>query len=195
MSLPRLVALCGHARAGKDTAALYLEARYGYARYSLAAPLKAAVCDLFGWDAADLERIKDDIDPRYGLSPRQALQALGTEYAQRSLCRLFPVFAMTTGRGLWVKRLLERSVGESLVVVSDCRFPHEEEAIHAAGGVVIRIHRPGLPVDLSHESERSVAHVHEDALAVNGGSIEDLERELDTIMHDLGGLAAPEEPA
>lgn len=185
MSLPRLVALCGHARHGKDTAADYLARRYGYARYSLAAPLEAAVCELFGWDPAEIEAKKGDMDPRYGLSPRQALQALGTEYAQRSLCRLFPAFRETTGRGLWVKRLLERSASEPLVVVSDCRFPHEEQAIHAAGGMVIRVYRPGCPIDLSHESERAVAHVHEDALAVNGGTIEDLERELDTIMHGI----------
>jgi hypothetical protein len=189
VSLPRIIALCGHARHGKDTIAEHLAARYGYARYSLAAPLKAAVLELFGWAPADLEgEAKERIDPRWGLSPRQALQALGTEYGQAGLCTLFPEFARVTGRKLWIRRLLERAGGEARVVVSDCRFPHEAEEIHAAGGIVVRVHRPSWPVDLTHESERAVSRCRDDYLVVNSGSLDDLRLEVDRLMHQIGGL-------
>jgi hypothetical protein len=183
MTLPRIVAITGHARHGKDTCADYLASVYGYTRYALATPLKESVCVMFGWSPEQVEGpTKELVDHRWGLSPRQALQALGTEYGQSCLCGMFPEFRLTTGRKLWVRRLLDRAGGDPRIVISDCRFPHEAEEIRRAGGVVIRVTRPGYPVDLSHESERAVDEIHPDAVVSNMGSIEDLYAVLDKAM-------------
>jgi hypothetical protein len=170
MRPPRLVAITGHSRHGKDTIADYLIIRYGYAKYSLAAPLKAAACAMFGWSPDALEGGKDTPDARYGISPRQVLQALGTEFGQFTLCEMFPEFARVTGRKLWVRSLLARCQAEPLAVISDLRFPHEAEEVRAAGGYIIKVRRP-WPVDLGHESEAAIAEVREDIAVENDSTI------------------------
>ncbi len=187
MSLPRIIGVSGHARHGKDSTAEYLECRYGYARYSLAAPLKAACREMFGWTAHELENDKDRVDARWGISPRQALQALGTEYAQAALPGLFPAFAERTGRKLWVRRLLERAFArdEPLIAISDVRFPHEAEEIRAAGGIILRVFRDSVPVNSCHESERAVDEICPDWAIANNGTLDDLHREIDRVMHRI----------
>jgi len=188
--MPRIIAFTGNARHGKDTCAAHLVRRYNYARFSLASPLKAAACAMFAWSPWQIESRKDEIDPEYGISPRQVMQALGTDFGQYLLKKNYPEFARVTGRKLWVKALLARAKDEPLVVISDLCFPHEAEEIHKQGGIVIRVWRPGYPVDKSHESEAAVCRVSEDFLASNDGTIEELERQLDEIMLQLlGGKA------
>ena len=189
MTPPRIIAITGHARHGKDTLADYLVIRYGYAKYSLAAPLKAAACAMFGWSACDIETEKDCIDARYGITPRQVLQALGTEFGQRTLCDMFPAFASATGRKLWIRSLLARSASEPRLVISDMRFPHEAEEAKAAGAYIIKVVRPSWPVDLSHESESAVAQITPDTIITNGADIPALDRQLDVLMHYLEGIA------
>lgn len=189
MPLPHIIAITGNAGHGKDTCAEYLSVRYGYARYALAEPIKEAVLPLFGWDAQRIQgEGKEQVDPRYGISPRQALQALGTEFAQEDLCRLFHPFALKVGRRLWVLRLLERSKDEPYVVVSDCRFPHEADTLRKAGAKIVRVLRPSVPVDMTHESERGVGQITPDYMVPNTGSIAQLQRALDGIMHEMMGV-------
>lgn len=189
MTLPRIIGIAGNSRHGKDTCADYLAARYGYSKYALADPLKSAAALLFGWTYADMEGAsKDTVDPLFGLSPRQALQTLGTEFGQYTLMRLYPDFARTTGRTLWVRRLLDRSSDEPLVVVSDVRFPHEAEALRAEGAVVVLVTRPSVAVDTRHESERAVLDVRPDYIVENAGTIEELQRRIDGVMHTIMGV-------
>lgn len=183
MTLPHIIGVTGNARHGKDTVAEYLSVRYGYSRYALAEPLKTACSILFDWTPQEMSgESKDTIDPRYGISPRQALQSLGTEWGQFGLSR-YPEFKARTGRRLWVNRLLARSSGEPLVVVSDVRFPHEADAILEAGGQIVMVYRDSVPVDTRHESERAVLDIRPDYVLDNCGSIEDLQRKVDAMMH------------
>jgi hypothetical protein len=184
---PRLIAITGHSRHGKDTIADHLIIRHGYAKYSLAAPLKAAACAMFGWNPSELEELKDWTDERYGITPRQVLQALGTEFGQRTLSDMFPDFAETTGRKLWVRSLLARAASEPFVVISDLRFPHEAEEVKAAGGIIIKVQRTGWPVDLTHESESAVADVVPDWIVQNDSDIPALDRKIDQLMFNFGG--------
>jgi hypothetical protein len=171
-----IIGIAGHARHGKDTAADILVNNFGYHKLHLADPMKEACRIIFGWTDAHLHGdLKDEIDPRWGISPRHALQTLGTEWGQHKLSE-YDSFAEVTGRKLWVRSLLSRVRGS--VVVADVRFPHEAEEIKARGGKIIMIHRPGQGWDKTHSSERDVELIKPDLQIRNGGTIKQLEQIL-----------------
>lgn len=157
-----LVIGIGHvARVGKDTAADALCRDLGFVRRALADPLKelamrtdplvtsttrtqntnighgrlAWVVQGMGWEGA-----KDSY-----VEVRRFLQNLGV--AARD----------TFGPTFWVDQLvswIERS-GHDRIVVPDVRFPNEAEAIREAGGLLVRIDRPGVRGD-GHVSETAL---------------------------------------
>lgn len=149
-----IIALTGRAGVGKTTVARILCAEHGFQRISFAAPLKAMLRALYvemdlGFDDVD-RRISGDLkespDPWLGgLTPRHAMQTLGTEWGRRCMCEDFWI-------GVW-----ERAVGTSgaeRIVVDDCRFMNEAEAVRKLGGVVIGLRREGVaPLPGSHASE------------------------------------------
>ena len=140
-----IIGVCGLIGAGKDTIADYLVNIHQFRRESFANTLKDAVSAVFGWDRELLEgRTKhsrawrEQVDPwwatRLGmpdLTPRWVLQYWGTEVVRRG-------FHDDT----WIASLenkLRKTTDD--VVISDCRFPNEIDAIKSAGGVVVRVHR------------------------------------------------------
>ena len=140
-----IIGVCGLIGAGKDTIADYLVNIHQFRRESFANTLKDAVGAVFGWDRELLEgRTKhsrawrEQVDPwwatRLGipdLTPRWVLQYWGTEVVRQG-------FHDDT----WIASLenkLRKTTDD--VVISDCRFPNEIDAIKRAGGVVIRVHR------------------------------------------------------
>lgn len=178
-----IIGISGRARSGKDTVADIVVRRYGFSKLSLAAPIKEACRTIFGWTTDHTDGVlKDCIDPRWGISPRQTMQLLGTEFGQLLLCDKSPDFAALTGRNLWVNRLLDSARGRS-VVVSDVRFPHESEAIQRSGGIIIRVRRPSADSAAStHASETSLDAIRPDFCIDNTGTIEDLESAVTVIM-------------
>ena len=86
-----IVGVSGLKRSGKDTVAELLVKEYGFERYSFADPIKEAMSIVFDWDDRYLYgELKEIIDPRWGISPRQVFQHFGTEYAQHILPEVFP---------------------------------------------------------------------------------------------------------
>lgn len=178
-----IIGIAGHARHGKDTTADFIVRHYGFKKNALADVMKEAMHVVFGWDDRYLYGdLKDVIDPRFGISPRHALQSFGTQWGQWELSR-YDDFASITGRKLWVNSLLNRVQGD--VVISDVRFPHEAEAIKERGGIIVMIRRTGYPVDSSHESERSVEDIRPDYVIRNGSTLEALEDETINLMQEI----------
>ena len=67
-------------------------------------------------------------------------------------------------------------------IITDTRFPNEAEAIKKAGGIIIRIERPGIdPVNL-HTSETSLDNWDFDHVVVNDGSITDLTKKIKKVL-------------
>jgi hypothetical protein len=101
------------------------------------------------------------------LSPREALQLLGTEVARQ----IHP--------DTWTRHLLRRiaACSADVVAVPDVRFPNEADALRAAGGRVWFVVRPvgGLAGAAAvHASETSLRGYRFDATIDNGGTLEDL---------------------
>lgn len=184
MSLPRIVALCGKKRCGKDTIAEYLNAKYGYKNVKFAAPLKDAVQALFGFTYDQVENTKDDIDPFWGITPRNAMQFIGVEVAQIQFQGLIP----DIGRGFFVKSLLAKYKQEN-IVISDMRFLHEYKAIkEIPGSLIIKIHRPNVDDGDEHISETELNIIAADYTVENNGTITQLIDQVDKIMYVSSSL-------
>lgn len=111
-----------------------------------------------------------------GRTIRHAVQTLGTEWGRR-----------TIGEDVWLLSGLRRAqVVGGTVIFDDVRFPNEFDAIRQSGGTLLAIVRPGLAVDLSHESEQHIAALQArcDYTIVNDGSVETAAKKmLDTVRN------------
>ena len=178
-----IIGITGHARHGKDSTADIICKHYGYRKHALADVMKESLRVIFGWTDAHLYGdLKDVVDPEYGISPRHALQSIGTEWGQYELSK-YDSFKKITGRKLWVNSLLNRIHGDT--VISDVRFPHEADAIRERGGFIIRVNRD-YPVNLSHESERAIEDITPDFIIGNYGSLLDIEWLVCDMMQKVG---------
>jgi len=139
-----IIGIVGFINSGKGTVGDILVSRYGYTKDSFANPLKDAVSIIFGWNREMLEgqtdssrNWREQIDPYWTnvigqeMTPRLALQLFGTECIRE-------VFHSNVWSASLIKRY--REIGRD-VVVADCRFRNEIQAIKDAGGKVIRVKR------------------------------------------------------
>ncbi len=154
----RLIGLTGKAGSGKDSVADALVAKYGYAKYSFAQPLKELLNERFGWtmemwadrlwkECPALHALDRNHIPIVGYSPRQLAQWLGTDILRR--------FA---GPDVWVELMRQRVdkleiQGVPGVVVADVRFDNEAVAIIARGGLVLHLTNPDAGAVAAHVSE------------------------------------------
>ena len=103
-----IIGIIGKKRVGKDTVADYLVTEYGFEKMALADPMKKAVKEIFLMTDEQLwGSKKDEVDERYGVSPRRILQVFGTELFQFDVYRHIPELEEKIGkRNLWMFNLL-----------------------------------------------------------------------------------------
>lgn len=148
-----VIGFCGYAGAGKDTAARaiseYINACGGRPQiFSFADPMRAMLLALrVPIEYITNRDLKEQPIPGFGRSYRQLAQTLGTEWG-RAL----------HGEDFWINALAARVEANNAdtVLLPDVRFPNEAAWIKAAGGVLIRVNRPGVIPVHPHESERHV---------------------------------------
>jgi hypothetical protein len=155
-----ILGVTGFIGSGKDTIADYLCTFHGFKRLSFAASLKDAISSIFGWDREMLEGTtktsrewREVVDPwwseRLGreITPRWVLQFWGTEVCRNGF-----------HQDIWVASVENklRSAKDN-IVITDCRFINEVEAIKHAGGITCRVERGPKP------------EWYEDAVNVNKG--------------------------
>jgi len=141
-----LVGIVGQKGSGKDTTADFLVSRYGFVKQSFATPLKDVCRELFLLSDEQLNHPekKEAIDTRWGLSPRQMMQWMGTDVVRAQL-----------GIDFWVRRMdmYHRTHSDQRLVVPDVRFENEAQWIRDNGGILIRVERTSVvPID-THASE------------------------------------------
>ena len=198
-----IIGISGKARSGKDTFANMLMAELStheksYQTMAYSDTLKEKVIEDFNLTAnqvyGDLKEVPDKRYPKKDegyWTPREILQHMGTE----GFRHIEPTF--------WVRRLFERigDQGNQNVIITDCRFPDEVDAVINHGGVHIRVERKDkdYATNLQHASETSLDS--EDILThftvVNDGTIEELGgaayviaeaiRESNELKKEIGG--------
>ena len=155
--MPRIIAICGAKRSGKDVLAEHLVRKYNYERIAFAEPLKHAIKTLFNFDDEQVgigedtgTGKKDALDERWGITPRAALQFFGTEVMQEKIQELLPdikrnFFANTLKN--YIKTRMDANEGQRFVI-SDLRFLHEYEVLFSIPNIrkddiaIIRVIRP-----------------------------------------------------
>lgn len=203
-----IIGICGFIGAGKDTAADYLVNFHGFRRDSFASTLKDAVAAVFGWDRDLLEgRTKEAREwreqpdewwtNRLGMTvtPRWILQNWGTNVMRQHF-----------HEDIWIASL-ENKLRKSRdhIVISDCRFYNEVDAIKKQGGQVIWVQRGPTPhwyqiaasanrgdskaqqwleAEGIHASEYSWAGTDFDSVISNDRSIDYLYQQLNDLLVD-----------
>lgn len=184
-TLPPLVGLIGKKRVGKDTFAAVLVEEFGFARVAFADPLKEMALTVdpiidvgAGWDdeghlyslsdlveAHSWEYVKDTYP-----GARRLLQRLGDGVRQFE-----PEFWVWAGmRSVHdLRGAREQYVRQPRpVVITDVRYPNEADAIRDAGGILVRIVRPGVDDGDTHASETALDDYPADTILSNKGSLE-----------------------
>jgi len=186
----QIIGLSGYARSGKDEAAKVLVEEFGFKRVAFADKLREVVyqlnplvavkpyynegtlppngmsrvflqevIDVYGWDGYK--------STEYGTEIRRLLQRMGTEAGRQTLYD-----------SIWVDMALTGHDEDASIVVTDCRFPNEYDAITAQGGKVWRIERAGVGPANAHASETSLDN-HEFYFTLsNNGTLEEFRQHV-----------------
>jgi hypothetical protein len=159
--MQRVYGFAGAAGSGKDTAAKYLIEHHGFVRVAFADRLKSMLLVGLGLNPADYDtpEKKSAMIPWLGCTYRKAAQTLGTEWGRLHInLDLWPMLALRD-----VEVALQNHPG---VVITDVRFPNEQQALRRIGAQLIHIVRPELSSSLSGTEQ---AHISEKALEVLPG--------------------------
>lgn len=181
-NLPRIVAVCGKKRSGKDTVADFLCRSFGYTNRKISEDLKKVVQVLFDFSDTQVESDdKDVVDPRWDISPRQAMQFIGTHVMQFEIQKLLT--DKSVGRQFWIQSFATKYCDDtnSHIVISDLRFPHEYEILKRYGVYVIRVERQTQAShDLvsEHDSEKEYVNIPTDVVIQNDGTLDDFHEKL-----------------
>lgn len=208
-----ILGVTGFIGSGKDTIADYLCTMHGFKRISFAGSLKDAVASIFNWDRELLEgttkssRVwRDTVDEWWSqrlniphLTPRWVLQNWGTEVCRNGF-----------HQDIWVASVEHKlQTAKDNIVITDCRFKNEIDAIKNAKGITCRVERGPRPEwydDASnlvkgpsqigwaiakdrlkhfnvHASEYSSVGLDYDFYIDNNGSIDELHKQIDSIIN------------
>jgi len=160
-----IVGITGPAQSGKDMVAdIIANSLAGSGilvwKCRFADPLKDLVASLFDWDRHLLDEdpeFKARVDPFWDISPRKALQVIGTEMFREGPLR------KEFGINMWVSHLRRRledsaHIPNQILLIPDCRFKDEFEMVHALGGLMVFADpRPRIvPQKDGHASEQDM---------------------------------------
>lgn len=126
-----LVGITGQKRSGKDTIAqLMMMQDKLLIKYALADPVKEVAAKFFDWslDSMYNDDIKEEVDPYWGISRRQATQFIGTEVGRVGFANAYPMFDEVTEDRIWIKKFelkLHNLPARLNMVVPDIRFQNE----------------------------------------------------------------------
>lgn len=203
-----IIGICGAADSGKGTVGKILNENYGFRNESFAGPVKDCCFATFGWSRHLLEgdttvsrvfrETKDEywsLKLGYDVTPRLMMQKMGTEAVRDGI-----------DNDIWLLSLLNRVTNSPYNnwVITDTRFPNEIQFVKDNGGKVILVMREKKPWwdaalfdnNNPHEAFRMSKefpdiHISEwawigqsfDYIIENNGTLEDLEKTVDKLIH------------
>lgn len=170
MESPKLVAFTGRAGSGKSTAAKAL-VEQGYVLVKFADTLKDMLRALYTSAGLGIEIIDRMIEGDLkdepclllgGKTPRYAMQTMGTEWGRVG-------FDENLWVRVWNQKAIRLLANGNSVVVDDCRFPNEAEAVKRLGGEIweIEADKPLNPNGHSHPSELGLGRRFIDGYFIN----------------------------
>lgn len=174
------------AQVGKDMAALHLETLYPDAkRVAFADKLKQIAMLLFGLTHDQCYgpvSIKEKVDLRYNMTPREILQGIGDH-----MRKIYPDIWVDTVFNVTIPELQKK--GYTKFIISDCRYPNEALKIKKEGGILVKINRndSGVSVGKQHPSETSMNNYKDyDYTIENNGTREQFLARIESLVEEVG---------
>lgn len=172
------IGLIGYAGSGKDTIAEYLACR-GYTRVAFADPVRSVLLSVNPLITGD------------GLRLRDAVEAYGWDTAKRQFPEVRELLQglgagvrASLGESVWLEHALRRlDALPGPVVVTDVRYPNEARALQRRGFFLVWVQRPGVGPANAHPSETDIPVELADTVLLNDGSIPELRRAVDALLH------------
>lgn len=167
----------GHySRTGKDTFANALVAmlralkpQLMVARKGFATKLKDVTHQLYGWAGLQDEDYYND--PKHEHERNVNLPALGMTPVEIWVCFGTHAVRNKVYDATWLNYVLKTGHPADVLIIPDCRFPNEVEAVKAAGGVLIKIVRPGYGPRKTVADQALVGYGGWDYVLGDGGTI------------------------
>ena len=157
-----IIGFAGPKRSGKDYAYSIIEKHfYNVMRVAFADPIKDKICEIFGMDREELEKLKtkedlfiyspcgdDDGDIGYygNFSGRKLLTGIGM------LMRSYNEHQFED----YVANIVNYGDPDKLYICTDVRFQSEVDLIHSLGGCIIQIFRDGVEYEMT-ETEMGIS--------------------------------------
>jgi hypothetical protein len=130
MTAPTIIGICGKAGSGKSSVGRHLIEKYGAQRVSFAEPLKRMAMDIWGFSEEQVfgeADVKETIDPRWDITPRQAMQKLGQAARDH------------VADDIWIMTAIDHIDGPGLWIFDDVRYCNEAKVLSQLG-TVLRLH-------------------------------------------------------
>lgn len=190
-----IIGLGHQKRTGKDTLCEALLYAYRMAdqdasRVAFGDSLKNVCRLLYGWaglhngyyyNLPECEHEREIVLPAIGKTPRQIWIEVGN--------KLRDVYAET-----WIQHALRSDHLSEVLIIPDVRYPNEAQAIKKAGGVLVKVDRPGLPEPTDVADTALSGFDGWDFQFQNTGTLEDLKSQakllMNAIEHQRIGIAA-----
>jgi dephospho-CoA kinase len=192
--LPKIIAVCGYKRSGKDTIAKYLNKKYNYKHLKITYKLKECLKLLFDLRDHELETDKKEkINKKWNVTPRKLMQFIGTEIFQYKIQEILP----NIDKKFWIKTFLTDSLVNNLrnkkdfhIVISDIRFIHEYEELKKLNIPisVIKVTNDNIMIDSNEElhiSEREFIKIPYDKEILNNSTFDDMYKKIDEYIINI----------
>lgn len=180
-----IIAICGHKFSGKSTVARLLHNATGYEVVSFADKLKDITCVLSGctreqledYDFKENKLVPDYLRPYCGNAKKPTFRAFLQHFGGEVM--------RGVNDNIWIDCTLSNC--ENDCIISDCRFPNEAKAVKARGGIVIKVVRPDVKAEDSHQSETRIDEIVPDYTLWNDTTLENLVLNVDSLVRLLRG--------
>ncbi len=174
-----IIGLVGLPHSGRRVVGARLVNRFGFTPVDFGDAIDRML-EVLGADKESLhgQKQRDPVPDLGGRSFQYAKQALGYHFGRRMI-----------SENVWIgpwRRRVAQTTGN--MVVSDIRFPNEAEAVREAGGLIIRVDRPGRPA-LNNATSRILTQIRVDGVFINTGrDITELVALVDKELAEVFGL-------
>lgn len=167
-----IIAFTGKKKSGKSKAAEYLIS-LGFTpinfKDALVEELKENFPDLLKKLSEIYQMTIDELFKEKPPAMRSLMQNYGTD-VRRKECNDY-----------WVNKWLNKTLKINNIVVDDCRFLNEAQAVRTYNGKIYRINRNGYSGD-KHQSETEMDKIKIDGEIDNNGKLKDLYKKLNLII-------------
>lgn len=178
-----IIGILGNKGHGKDTISDHLVSKYQFHKKAFGNPLKEICHILFGFNHEQLYGNRKEIKDKYwGITPRKAMQFVGTELFRNKMNELIPGIS----HNFWLECIRRQSGKYDRLVISDVRFQNEVDFIHEMNGIVIKVERENKKTNDVHASEREIRQItNYDFYVANNSDLQALYSKVDNLCHQL----------